>query len=396
MLREDIADSAAHDGSTMAGGHALRRRAGSAALAAAGANTSTSGAEEASEAESLLDSGDSEHSDSDRSSPPRRAQRRGAAWAKRPRSKSPAVAPPAPPPPARLSKQRSKSARQPRAAHVSPAADSDSDASSLRAAVATRDSSLSAHRRPRVAITQFDETVSAALASAVAELGGVLVQAVEGAPGSQAPTHVVCGVGKGEHCRRTLKYLFGVANGCWLVCAEWLEASQRRGAWVNEAPFEIPGDSTSLGKGGPRRSRTSMAAGVRRRRSSARARLFSDLRVAAQLLRLFHDVKFYFPRGAATSRGPLDSNTLRELLGLFGGSTISRLPDGVQECRQDARGFALLEGGSALLAVAPDEPDGQPPSPSRVESLQRRLGVPVFTRQWLLACMARYEVLPKE
>ncbi|KAJ1621157.1 hypothetical protein T492DRAFT_847252 [Pavlovales sp. CCMP2436] len=47
-------------------------------------------------------------------------------------------------------------------------------------------------------------------------------------------THVVCGLP-----RRTLKVLFALARGAWLVGPEWLEACGKAVAWLDAAPFEL-------------------------------------------------------------------------------------------------------------------------------------------------------------
>lgn len=55
----------------------------------------------------------------------------------------------------------------------------------------------------------------------------------ESAYGTRA-THMVCG-----EPRRTLKTLFALARGAWLVGPEWLDACDAEGAWLDPAPYEL-------------------------------------------------------------------------------------------------------------------------------------------------------------
>lgn len=65
-------------------------------------------------------------------------------------------------------------------------------------------------------------------------------------------THVICG-----EPRRTLKVLFALARGAWLVGPEWLEACEAQGEWIDAAQFELaalPG-ARSARLGVPQRGR---------------------------------------------------------------------------------------------------------------------------------------------
>ncbi len=55
-------------------------------------------------------------------------------------------------------------------------------------------------------------------------------------PGARA-THVV--VDDAEPARRTLRVLFALARGAWLVRASWVHASLEAGVWVDEAPHAV-------------------------------------------------------------------------------------------------------------------------------------------------------------
>jgi Zinc finger, C3HC4 type (RING finger) len=43
---------------------------------------------------------------------------------------------------------------------------------------------------------------------------------------------------------RTLKYMFGVLKGCWIVSYQWIEACIEANCWVDERDFEILGDTS--------------------------------------------------------------------------------------------------------------------------------------------------------
>jgi len=53
--------------------------------------------------------------------------------------------------------------------------------------------------------------------------------------------------GKGLAQQRSLKYLQGLAQGCWLVSWAWLEGCAAAGCWLPEEPFELAGDHVALG-----------------------------------------------------------------------------------------------------------------------------------------------------
>eukprot|EP00744_Colponema_vietnamica_P026361 GILI01039080.1.p1 GENE.GILI01039080.1~~GILI01039080.1.p1 ORF type:complete len:375 (+),score=88.92 GILI01039080.1:136-1125(+) len=67
-------------------------------------------------------------------------------------------------------------------------------------------------------------------------------------------THVVV-PNKGRRCaKRTLKYLFGIVTGKWVIGFSWVKSSLKAKTALPEDDFEIEGDSN--GKNGPIRGRT--------------------------------------------------------------------------------------------------------------------------------------------
>lgn len=51
---------------------------------------------------------------------------------------------------------------------------------------------------------------------------------------STGVTHVVCLVDENRRAKRTVKYMLGLAAGCHVVAAEWMEACLTAGAPVPE------------------------------------------------------------------------------------------------------------------------------------------------------------------
>ncbi|KAL6755400.1 BRCT domain-containing protein [Haematococcus lacustris] len=73
-------------------------------------------------------------------------------------------------------------------------------------------------------------------------------------------THVVCRTDAGQRARRTMKYLMGVAHGCWVVDCAWVAACLSLGGAAPEASYQVHGDSNG-GMGGPAAGRSRLASG---------------------------------------------------------------------------------------------------------------------------------------
>eukprot|EP00474_Spongospora_subterranea_P010475 CRZ10933.1 hypothetical protein [Spongospora subterranea] len=71
-------------------------------------------------------------------------------------------------------------------------------------------------------------------------------------------THLIVSVDSNCRAKRTLKYVHALLRGAWIVTMEWVERSFHNDRWLNEAAFEVAGDSSSLDAYRiPERSRTS-------------------------------------------------------------------------------------------------------------------------------------------
>ncbi|GBG63723.1 hypothetical protein CBR_g39265 [Chara braunii] len=60
---------------------------------------------------------------------------------------------------------------------------------------------------------------------------------------SQSVTHVIASVNSNRCAKRTLKFLFSVLYGQWVITPEWLIACRKAGRPVAEEPFEVIGDA---------------------------------------------------------------------------------------------------------------------------------------------------------
>lgn len=57
----------------------------------------------------------------------------------------------------------------------------------------------------------------------------------------------------GSNARRTIKVCMGAVEGKWIMTEEWINASQRERKFVEEYPYEVSGDTITVG--GPKKAR---------------------------------------------------------------------------------------------------------------------------------------------
>lgn len=216
----------------------------------------------------------------------------------------------------------------------------------------------SAPTAPSVLIvgSNLTEASSAALKRACRELGGA--QALpKWAP---AATHVIIDptvVGGKTLGARTYKHLCGVLTGGWILSTAWVSESLSAGRWLPEASFELDGDVTTEGAGGPAKGRARRAAG----RPGP-----------------FVGVRAYLQGKFATPLPP--KAQLTQLLQLGGAQifpTFAQLQDSV--VRRGAEGAIALCTPNSLEAA--------------FEQRCRSAGVPVLTPQWLLDCISHCDRL---
>eukprot|EP00954_Amorphochlora_amoebiformis_P004882 383377-Amorphochlora_amoeboformis.AAC.1 len=96
--------------------------------------------------------------------------------------------------------------------------------------------------RPLLVATRMNGKQLAAIKKACKALGGLLLRSYH-----SRCTHVVTAAEKCEEGyvgKRTMKYLHGILDAKWIVSIDWLKKSIREGRWVDEAPYEVVGDTT--------------------------------------------------------------------------------------------------------------------------------------------------------
>lgn len=168
---------------------------------------------------------------------------------------------------------------------------------------------------------------------------------------SPSVSHVIVQVDEDNCAQRTLKFLFGVASGKWIVSVDWVHNSIREGKPIDEEPFEA---LDMDGEQGPRRSRL----------RSQSNRLFQAFEFCCQ--EPFTDVTL---------------DQLRELLELCGASTVSNPSELTKKRRH------------AMIIVQTDDDVGLEVQRKAVSWFDR-LQVLSVSREWVLDCLASYQLLP--
>jgi hypothetical protein len=175
---------------------------------------------------------------------------------------------------------------------------------------------------------------------------------------SSAVTHIITEpidfAGK-RLASRTFKHLCGILSGQWIVSSEWLRASLDRSEYVPEAAYELQGDMSTGGQGGPSKGRAAHAAG--------RSAIFAGCAV-------YLHGKFSHP---SPSR-----QQLLEVLALGGGAAASAPPTEPARARESTRALVLCDAEEATP-----------------ELLARcaQLRVPVLSPKWLMDCISHVRCL---
>lgn len=166
-----------------------------------------------------------------------------------------------------------------------------------------------------------------------------------------AVTHVIVQVDTENCAQRTLKFLYGVAAGKWIVGIDWVHSSMRENCIVDEELFEA---LDMEGESGPCRSRT-------RSRSS---KLFQSFEFCCQ--EPFTDVT---------------AVQLRELLEMCGALTCPT-PSQIKKNRRHA-----------LIVVQTDDAN-EADIQKRAASWFDKYQVLSVSREWVLDCLAAYKLVP--
>ncbi|KAF2369167.1 BRCT domain [Trinorchestia longiramus] len=173
-------------------------------------------------------------------------------------------------------------------------------------------------------------------------------------------THVIVKCGEDRTTERTLKYLFGVASGCWVIGFEWARRCLQEGRLLNESNFEAL-DST--GYPGPERGR----------------------RLRGQL---FRGCVFY----CAPPFRDVSRQQLHELVQLCGGQVV-------EDAALLKTHKAPVSAGEAstkrhqlqLIIVHTEEEEDQ--SKNLAKDLSERYDRAVVASDWLIECVAMYSLV---
>ena len=164
-------------------------------------------------------------------------------------------------------------------------------------------------------------------------------------------THVIVQLDDENCAQRTLKFLFGVASGKWIVGVDWVHQCIKEKRILDEEPFEA---LDMDGECGPRRSRE----------ICQKYQLFEAFEFCCQ--EPFTDVT---------------ADQLRELLELCGAVT-THSPAELTKCRRHT-----------MIIVQTDDNIGLEVQ-RKAQSWFERLQVLSVSREWVLDCLAAYQLLP--
>lgn len=168
---------------------------------------------------------------------------------------------------------------------------------------------------------------------------------------SSAVTHIIVQVDEENCAQRTLKFLYGVASGKWIVGIDWIHQCIRETRLIDEEPFEA---LDMDGEDGPRRAR----------QTSQRSKLFEAFEFCCQ--EPFTDVSV---------------EQLNELLMLCGAVTANSPAELTKNRRH------------SMIIVQTDD-DVSPTVQRKAASWFERLQVLSVSREWVLDCLASYQLLP--
>eukprot|EP00899_Mesostigma_viride_P011485 jgi/Mesvir1/20337/Mv19926-RA.1 len=194
-------------------------------------------------------------------------------------------------------------------------------------------------KKAALSVTSCEPGTLDLLRVALSTLGGFRLVTSDGTAAQEHVTHLVAGCG-----RRTIKLLFAISRGAWVLTPEWVSRSLEKGCWVPEEGFEAdyyPG------------IRLSRAANDTHASKGGGGRLLSSMRVAIA------------EKGTQPAR-----DVLKKLVENLGGKVVAAAS--APECD------VLITGGDRAK-VAASHP-----------------GVHVVREQWLLAAIEAYQVPPFE
>ncbi|KAI9907412.1 hypothetical protein PsorP6_016305 [Peronosclerospora sorghi] len=163
-----------------------------------------------------------------------------------------------------------------------------------------------------------------------------------------------------RRCKRTAKYMRGLAEGCFIVDFTWIKASLEARRWVSEDPFEMMGDIYSDASGKPQEAR------LRRMQTGRRNSIFSLFRFVV----LVSETEFEF-----------QFNSVRHLVNNFGGMVMY------------ADKFAKLDPNQRSRRT-PVGVVSKSTLPSAAKAKWHEFHIPIVRITWIFDSVSHLEVLP--
>ncbi|NXI13469.1 BRCA1 protein, partial [Irena cyanogastra] len=166
---------------------------------------------------------------------------------------------------------------------------------------------------------------------------------------TEETTHVIMKTDEELVCERTLKYFLGIAGGKWVVGYQWIIQSFKERRILNEENFEVRGDVVNgRNHQGPKRSRQALT-----------EKIFKDFEICCC--------------------GPFTDMTTEHLEWMVElcGASVVKQPDL----------FTHTANSTAVVVVQPDAWKEN----VDYRAIQRRSGVAVVTREWVLDSVACYQ-----
>jgi len=205
--------------------------------------------------------------------------------------------------------------------------------------------------------TGLTETKMRSMKQIIDELGGVLVKQF-----SRSVTHIVTCADEKGCTRRTLKYLYGIVTGKWIVGFDWLLDSLKMKKFISPGPYEIRGDLN--GMLGPTKGRESYK--VEKQNSTTQ---------------LFNGITIYI-HGEFQAPDPTKSD-LMGLIVLGGGKVLKTITTNINSNNDKIEKFILLCSAKTITQ-------------EEIQGLQTNYGSSsyILSHVWLLDCVSNYEVLP--
>ena len=161
-------------------------------------------------------------------------------------------------------------------------------------------------------------------------------------------------------CKRTAKYMRGLAEGTFVMDFSWITASLAAGRWLTEEPFEIIGDIYSDAVGKPHEGR------LRRMQTGRRNSIFSMFSFVLLVSEQEFDFQF---------------NSVKTLVNNFGGTVVHAERFGKPKKKNRSRRTCVGVVSKTTL-------------PSDAKAKWQQFQIPIVRITWIFDSVSHLEVLP--